>query len=156
MSARCGTRVGRARIQDWTHNLADYLRQRITATFGDDALLQPAIDRELKSAIVCFNPFPGEQQCSNPAVNLQFRERLLREYGFRISGGGVGPDGFTRAPDPQAAAFPAGMVPNRDPITLAPKPFGYALRANACVWNSVAQMDQFVAATQDLVRKMTA
>jgi selenocysteine lyase/cysteine desulfurase len=151
--------VGRARIQAWTHNLADYLRQRIAAAFGDDALLQPILDPALKSAIVCFNPFvgPGQRgQRSDPAVNLQFRERLLREYGFRISGGGVGPDGFTRAPDPQAAAFPAGMVPNRDPDTLAPKPFGYALRANACVWNSVVQMDQFVAATQDLVRRMTA
>jgi len=148
--------VGRARIQAWTHNLADYLRSRIAAAFGEDALLQPAIDPALKSAIVCFNPFPGVQQRSNSNVNMQFRQRLLREYGFRISGGGVGPDGFTRAPDPQAAAFPAGMVPNRDPDTLAPKPFGYALRANACVWNSVVQMDQFVAATQDLVRKMTA
>jgi hypothetical protein len=48
------------------------------------------------------------------------------------------------------------MVPNRDPDTLAPRPFGYALRANACVWNSVAQMDQFVAAAGELARKMTA
>ena len=40
--------------------------------------------------------------------------------------------------------------------TLAPKPFGYPLRANACVWSSVAQMDRFVTAAQDLVRKMTA
>jgi isopenicillin-N epimerase len=148
--------VGRARIQAWTHNLADYLRQRIAATFGDDALLQPTIDPALKSAIVCFNPFPGVQQRSNSNVNMQFRQRLLREYGFRISGGGVGPDGYTRAPDPQAAAFPDGLIPNRNPDTLAPEPFGYALRANACVWNSVEQMDQLVAATQDLVRKMTA
>ena len=51
--------------------------------------------------------------------------------------------------------FPIGLVPNRDPDTLAPKPFGYPLRVNACVWNSVAQMDRFVAAAQDLVRKMT-
>jgi selenocysteine lyase/cysteine desulfurase len=148
--------VGRARIQAWTHNLADYLRQRIADTFGDDALLQPTIDPALKSAIVCFNPFPGDQQRSNAAFNVQFRQRLLREYGFRISGGGVGPDGYTRAPDPQATAFPDGMIPNRNPDTLAPEPFGYALRANACVWNSVDQMDRFVAATQDLVRKMTA
>ena len=148
--------VGRARIQAWTHNLADYLRQRIAAAFGDDALLQPTIDRELKSAIVSFNPFPGVRERSDPAVNLQFRERLLREYGFRIAGGGVGPDGFTRAPDPQAAAFLAGLIPNRDSATLAPKPFGYALRVNACVWNSVVQMDEFVAATQELVRKMSA
>jgi hypothetical protein len=45
------------------------------------------------------------------------------------------------------------MVPNRDANTLAPKPFGYALRVNACVWNSVEQMDRFVEATQDLASK---
>ena len=147
--------VGRARIQAWTLNLADYLRQRIATTFGDDALMQPTVDPALKSAIVCFNPFANAQQRIDPDVNMLFRQRLLREYGFRISGSGVGPDGFTRAPDPQATAFPVGLVPNRDPDTLEPKPFGYTLRANACVWNSVAQMDQFVAASHDLVRKMT-
>lgn len=147
--------IGRARIQAWTHNLADYLRQRLVATFGDDVLFQPTVDPALKSAIVCFNPFARAEQRRDPEFNLQFRRRLLNEYGFRISGGGVGPDGLTRAPDPEAAAFPEGLVPNRDPDTLAPKPFGYALRANACVWNSVEHMDQFVAATADLVRKMT-
>ena len=147
--------IGRARIQAWTHNLADYLRQRIAVSFGDDALLQPAIDPALKSAIVAFNPFPDVRQRGDGEFNRLFRERLLKEYGFRISGGGVGPNGFTRAPDPQAAAFPAGLIPNRDPDTLAPAPFGYAQRVNACVWNSVEQMDRFVEATQDLTRKMT-
>lgn len=147
--------MGRARIQAWTHNLADHLRQRLAATFGDDALLQPIIDPALKSAIVCFNPFPRVEQRHDAEFNMQFRKRLLNEYGFRISGGGVGPDGFTRAPDPEAAAFPEGLVPNRDPDTLAPKPFGYALRANACVWNSVEHMDRFVAAAEDLAKKMT-
>ena len=61
----------------------------------------------------------------------------------------------TNQPDPQAAAFPEGLIPNRDPDTLAPVPFGFALRVNACVWNSVEQMDKFVAATRDLVQKMT-
>ena len=148
--------IGRARIQAWTHNLADYLRERIAATFGDGALLQPSVDLALKSAIVCFNPFPDARQRTNPDINIEFRERLLREYGFRISGNGVGPDGFTRAPDPEAVAFPTGLVPNRDPDTLAPKPFGYPLRVNACVWSSVVQMDRFVTAAQDLVHKMTA
>jgi selenocysteine lyase/cysteine desulfurase len=146
--------VGRARIQAWTHNLAEYLRQRIAAAFGDDAFLQPTIDPALKSAKVCFNPFADAKQRSDPAFNKLFRERLLAEYGFRISGGGVGPNGLTRAPDPQAAAFPEGLIPNRDPATLAPAPFGCAQRADACVWNSVAQMDQFVAAMQDLAHKM--
>jgi selenocysteine lyase/cysteine desulfurase len=147
--------AGRARIQAWTHNLADYLRQRIAATFGDAALLQPAVDPALKSAIVCFNPFEGGRR-RDPVFNRLFRDRMLLEYGFRIAGGGVGPNGFTRAPDPQAAAFPEGLIPNRDPVTLAPAPFGFALRANACVWNTVAHMDDFVAAAQDLARKMTA
>jgi selenocysteine lyase/cysteine desulfurase len=145
--------AGRARIQAWTHNLADYLRERITAAFGDDALLQPAVDPALKSAIVCFNPFAGERR-RDPVFNRLFRDRMLLDYGFRIAGGGVGPNGFTRAPDPQANAFPDGMIPNRDPATLAPAPFGFALRANCCVWNSVAQMDDFVAATEDLAGKM--
>lgn len=148
--------VGRARIQAWTHNLADHLRQRITAAFGDDALLQPTADPALRSAIVAFSPFPDMKLRGDPVFNKSFRDRLHAEYGFRISGGGVGPDGFTRAPDPQAAAFPEGMVPNRDPATLAPAPFGYAMRANACVWNSVEQMDKFVEATQELARKVTA
>jgi isopenicillin-N epimerase len=147
--------VGRARIQAWTHNLADYLRMRIADTFGDDALLQPIMDPQLTSAIVCFNPFPDVRQRRDPELNIAFRKRLLQEYGFRISGGGVGADGFTRAPDPEAAAFSVGLIPNRDPGTLAPKPFGYPLRVNACVWNSVSQMDRFIAASQDLVRKMT-
>ncbi len=147
--------IGRARIQTWTHHLADYLRQRITATFGEAALLQPVCDSDLKSAIVCFNPFPHEVQRKNPALNDQFQERLLRDYGFRISGGGVGSGGLTRAPDSAAAAFPDDMVPNRDPDTLAPAPFGYANRANACVWNSPQHMDQFVEAAQALVREMS-
>jgi isopenicillin-N epimerase len=148
--------IGRERIQAWTHNLADYLRERIAAAFGEEALLQPTVDPALKSAIVCFNPFPDARRRADPELHIAFRERMLREYGFRISGGGVGPDGFTRAPDPEAAAFPTGLVPNRDPGTLAPKPFGYPLRVNACVWNSVVHMDKFVDAAQDLVRKMSS
>jgi selenocysteine lyase/cysteine desulfurase len=148
--------VGRERIQAWTHNLADYLRGRIAENFGEDALLQPTMDAHLKSAIVCFNPFPDARQRRDPELNIAFRARLLREHGFRISGGGVGPDGLTRAPDLQAAAFPVGLIPIRDPDTLAPNPFGYPLRVNACVWNSVVDMDRFVAATHDLVRRMTA
>ncbi len=147
--------IGRARIQAWTINLADYLRERIVATFGDDALLQPIADPALKSAIVAFNPFPDDKRRHDAEFNLTFRRRLLAEYGIRISGGGVGPDGLTRAPDPQAANFPQGTVPNRDPQTLAPAPFGYVMRANACVWNSVAHMDQLIVAAGELARKMT-
>ncbi len=107
--------VGRARIQAWTHNLAEYLRQRIAAAFGDEAFLQPTIDPALKSAKVCFNPFHDAKVRRDAVFSRLFRDRLLLEYGFRIAGGGVGSNGFTRAPDPQAAAFPEGLIPNRDP-----------------------------------------
>jgi selenocysteine lyase/cysteine desulfurase len=148
--------VGRARIQAWTTTLADYLRARLTTAFGDDALLQPTAEPALKSAIVCFNPFPTPALRRDNTANTQFRDRLLREYGIRISGSGLGPTGLTRAPDPEAAAFPAGLVPNRDPASLVPAPMDHPQRANACVWNTRAQIDQFVAAAQDLVRKMVA
>lgn len=147
--------VGRARIEAWTITLANYLRERLAAAFGDEALLQPTADPALKSAIVAFSPFPDVKQRQDAEFNQTFRKRLLEEYGIRISGGGVGPEGLTRAPDPQAAAFPEGTVPNRNPQSLAPAPFGYVMRANACVWNSVAQMDQFVEAAQELALKMT-
>jgi selenocysteine lyase/cysteine desulfurase len=147
--------VGRARIQAYTIALADHLRLRLAAAFGEAALLQPVADPALKSAIVCFNPFPTPALRRDNAVNTQFRERMLHEHGFRISGSGLGPTGFTRAPDPEAAAFPAGLIPNRDPGSLAPAPSDHPQRANACVWNTRAQIDQFVAAAQDLVHKMT-
>ena len=67
---------------------------------------------------------------------------------------GVGDNGLTRKPDPQAAAFPPGTIPNRHPDTLAPAPMDHPQRVNACVWNNREQIDRFVAATQDLVKKM--
>jgi isopenicillin-N epimerase len=148
--------TGRARIERWVVTLADYMRGRIAATFGQDSILQPSVDPALKSGIVAFNPFPRPEQRRNLQLNNDFRTRLLSEYGIRISGGGLGATGFTRAPDPEAAAFPAGTAPNRNPDTLAPAPMDNPHRANACVWNDRAQVDRSVAAMQELVGKMSA
>ena len=62
----------------------------------------------------------------------------------------IGFDGFT------LDEANAQLLRGGEAIPLAPKPFGYALRVNGCVWNSVVQMDRFVAAAQDLVHKMSA
>jgi isopenicillin-N epimerase len=149
-------KIGRARIEAWHVRLADHLRERLRAAFGDDAILGAQHDPFLKSGIVAFNPFPTKELRWNEKLNIEFRARMLREYQFRISGLGVGSNGLTRRPDPEAAAFPGGTIPNRHPETLAPAPMDHPQRVNACVWNSREQVDRFVAAAVDLSKKMMA
>jgi selenocysteine lyase/cysteine desulfurase len=146
--------VGRQRIQAWHLNLGDYIRQRIAEAFGTGALLGAQQDLALKSGIVAFNPFESHEQRMDLDLNLAFRERLLNEYRFRISGKGVGDDGIIRQPDSRAAAFVPGSIPNLDAQTLAPAPMVHPHRVNACVWNNRAQVDAFVAAAGELVGKM--
>ena len=147
-------KIGRQRIETWHIRLGDYFRDRLVSAFGEASVLHAQHDPALKSGIVAFNPFPTREKRWDEKLNVDFRARMLREYGFRISGLGVGNNGLTRAPDPEAAAFPAGTIPNRDPNTLAPAPMDHPQRVNACVWNNREQIDRFVAATQDLMKKM--
>ncbi len=146
--------MGRSRIEQWHLNLGEYFRQQLIKTFGEASILGARQDSALKSGIVAFNPFPQQKQRDDLALNLDFRSRLLSEYGFRISGKGLGADGLTRAPDPQASAFAPGTIPNRHPVTLAPAPIDHPHRVNACVWNNRAQIDQFASAAQALVSRM--
>lgn len=146
--------IGRKRIEDWHLRLGDHFRERLTSTFGEPAVLGAQKDPALKSGIIAFNPFPTPELRRNEKLNVEFRARLLREYGFRISGLGVGDNGLTRKPDPEAAAFPAGTIPNRHPDSGAPAPMDHPQRVNACVWNHREHIDRFAAAAQDLVRKM--
>jgi isopenicillin-N epimerase len=149
-------KIGRGRIETWHMRLGGYFLDRLADAFGEDSILRPRKDPALQSGIVGFNPFPKAEQRMDEKLNVDFRTRMLREYGFRISGLGVGRNGLTRAPDPEAAMFPVGSIPNRDPDTLAPKPMAHPQRVNACVWNDRRQVDNFIAATKDLVGKMTA
>ena len=146
--------VGRKRIETWHIRLGDYFREQIVGAFGEASVLGAQHDAALKSGIIAFNPFPTQPQRWDEKLNVDFRARILKEYGFRISGLGVGDNGLTRKPDPEAAKFPPGTIPNRDPLTLAPAPMAHPQRVNACVWNTREQIDRFVAATQDLVKKM--
>ncbi len=147
-------KIGRQRIETWHIKLADYFRERLVSSFGAESVLGAQKDPALKSGILAFNPFPTKEQRWNEKLNVDFRARILKEYGFRISGLGVGNNGLTRKPDPEAEAFPGGTIPNRHPETLAPAPMDHPQRVNACVWNNRQQIDNFVAATQDLVKKM--
>ncbi|MGL5114231.1 MAG: aminotransferase class V-fold PLP-dependent enzyme [Beijerinckiaceae bacterium] len=149
-------KIGFKRIETWHMRLGHYFRERITEAFGDDAVLRPWHDPALQSGIIGFNPFPKAEQRLDEKLNVDFRTRMLREYGFRISGLGVGRNGLTRAPDPEAQLFPVGSIPNRDPETLAPKPMAHPQRVNACLWNNRRQIDNFIAATKDLTGRMTA
>jgi isopenicillin-N epimerase len=147
--------LGRQRIENYILALAEYARRRFIKAFGEDALLQPFYDPELKSGIIAFNPFPKPEQRRNVKINAEFRDRMFEKYRFHVGGEGLGPKGLTRFPDPEAKAFPLGCIPNRDPITNAPAPTDYPMRINACLWNHRGQIDQFVAACQELVKKMT-
>lgn len=147
-------RIGRERIQTWHMRLGDYFVNQLVANFGEASVLRPTLDAALKSGIVAFNPFPTQAQRWDEKLNVDFRARMLREYDFRISGLGVGNNGLTRRPDPEAAAFPSGTIPNRDPASLAPAPMDHPQRVNACLWNNRTQIDNFCAATKDLVKKM--
>jgi selenocysteine lyase/cysteine desulfurase len=147
-------KIGRQRIETWHLRLGGYFRDRLVEAFGENAVLRPQADPALQSGIIGFNPFATAEQRLDLKLNTDFRTRMLREYGFRISGLGVGQDGLTRGNDPETKLFPVGSIPNRDPETLAPKPMDHPQRVNACVWNTRAQCDTFIAATKDLVKKM--
>lgn len=147
-------KIGRGRIETWHRRLGHYFIDRLVSAFGENAVLRPQHDESMHSAIIAFNPFPKVEQRREEKINIDFRTRMLREYGFRISGLGVGRNGITRPPDPEAAAFAPGVIPNRDPASLAPAPMDHPQRVNACVWNDRQQIDRFIAATQDLVKKM--
>jgi isopenicillin-N epimerase len=147
-------KIGRGRIEAWHMRLGGYFVDRITEAFGEDAVLRPTKDAALQTGIIGFNPFPTAALKMDNQRNIDFRTRMLREYGFRISGLGTGRDALTRAPDPEANMFPVGSIPNRHPETLAPAPMAHPQRVNACVWNTRAQVDTFIAATKDLVKKM--
>jgi isopenicillin-N epimerase len=149
-------KIGRGRIETWHMRLGGYFCDRLAEAFGPDAVLRPVKDPALQSGIIGFNPFPRAEQKMDNKLNTEFRASMLKDYQFRISGLGVGQDGLTRGADPETRMFPIGSIPNRDPDTLAPRPMAHPQRVNACLWNNRQQIDNFVAATKDLVAKMTA
>jgi isopenicillin-N epimerase len=146
--------LGRERIQNYILSLADYARQKIRDTFGENSFLQPADDPELKSGRIVFNPFPKKSQRRDAKINTEFRDRLFNEFGIRVGAGGLGPHGLTRHPDPEAKEFPEGSIPNRDPVTGKPAPTDFPLRCDACPWLAREHFDWFVGACQELLRKM--
>ena len=148
--------LGRQRIENYILALAEYFRRRLAKTFGEPALLQPLYDPDLKSGIIAYNPFPRPDQRRSAQMGADFRDRFFKQYRYHSGGEGLGPTALTRLPDPEAAAFPAGSIPNRDPVTNAPAPTDYPVRANACLWNNRSQIDQYVSACEELVQQMTA
>jgi isopenicillin-N epimerase len=148
--------LGRQRIENYILALGEYFRRRLIKAFGETALLQPLYDPELKSGIIAFNPFPKPEQRRSTKICGEFRDRMFKEYRYHTGGEGLGPLGLTRPPDPEAAMFPTGCIPNRDAVTNAPAPTDYPMRVNACMWNNRSQIDRFVAACQELVEKTKA
>ncbi len=146
--------LGRKRIEKYILALSDYARNKLVAAFGEETMLQPVRDPEMKSGIIAFNPFPEPAQRRDPKLATAFRDRLSAEYGYRVGMGGYGPTGLTRPPDPEAAAFTELCIPNRDPMTDNPAPTVIPFRTDACIWNTRENFDQFTVACKDLVPKL--
>jgi selenocysteine lyase/cysteine desulfurase len=146
--------LGRKRIEKYILALSDYTRNGLIAAFGEEALLQPIQDPEMKSGIIAFNPFPESAQRRDPKLATAFRDQLFAQYGYRVGMGGYGPTGLTRPPDPETAAFTELCIPNRDPITGKPAPTAIPFRVDACIWNTRANLDQFIASCKDLLPKI--
>lgn len=146
--------MGRQRIQKYILTLSDYARDKITDAFGENALLQPVEDPELKSGIIAFNPFPEPEQRKSGEIGEKFQKMIFEHYGYRVGMGGLGPKGLTRLPDEEARFFPPHCIPNRDPRTGKPAPSEIPFRINACPWSRREDYDQFIDACKDLLKKM--
>ncbi|MCX5882710.1 MAG: aminotransferase class V-fold PLP-dependent enzyme [Deltaproteobacteria bacterium] len=146
--------IGRQRIQNYILDLADYLRQRLVARFGDGCMLQPTKDPELKSGIVAFTPFADPSQRRDYALAETFQERMFKEHFFHIGLGGLDSRGLTRAPSPEAAAFFSGCIPNRHSVTNAPEPSDIPFRASTGVWLTRRDIDVFVEACEETSKNL--
>ena len=148
--------VGRARIQGYILALAGFARERLATAFGEQCLLQPTWDPELLSGIVAFNPFPEPAQRRDFKLAEAFQARVHQDCGYHVGCGGLGPKGLTRTPDPDAAAWFDGCVPNRDPVTNRPATGDIPLRIGTPAWCDREDLDRFVSDCRDLVAKVTA
>ena len=148
--------IGRQRIQDYILALSDYLRERLTARFGISCMLQPAVDRELKSGIVGFNPFMEPARRRDFRLAAAFVEHAFKEHHYHIGVGGLDRRGLTRPPDSEANAFFDGCIPNRHPVTNRPEPTDIPFRVSTGIWLTRHDIDVFVDACEDTARKATA
>jgi selenocysteine lyase/cysteine desulfurase len=148
--------IGRQRIQNYILALSDYLRQRLVARFGDDCLLQPTQDPELKSGIVAFTPFAGKIKRRDFKLSEAFEERIVKVHHFHTGMGGLDSRGLTRPPSPDAAAFFSGCIPNRNALTNAPEPSDIPFRTSTGIWLTRRDIDVFVDACEETVKKLGA
>jgi len=146
--------IGRERIQNYILALADYARDKIISAFGEQSLLQPCRDPELKSGIIAFNPFPKPEHRKDVKFCEEFQSRMFKMCGYRIGCGGLGRKGLTRDPDPDAAAFFDGCIPNRDPVTNKPVPGDIPFRFGTPAWCTRADFDRFVDDCRVVMKEM--
>ncbi|HRZ13642.1 MAG TPA: aminotransferase class V-fold PLP-dependent enzyme [Kiritimatiellia bacterium] len=145
--------IGRERIQNYILALADYARAALAAAFGEQAIVQPCRDPELRSGIVAFNPLPEPAQRRDPNVARAFQSGM-EAAGYHVGCGGTGLKGLTRPPDPDAADFFDLCIPNRDPETNRPAPGDIPFRTGTPAWCNRDDMDGFVGACAEVMKKV--
>lgn len=146
--------IGRKRIQDYILALADYFRGKMVSRFGDNCILQPTNDPELKSGIVAFTPFADKSHRQDFNLAEKFQERMFTEHLFHVGMGGLDSRGLTRSPSPDAKAFFNGCIPNRHPVTNSPEPSGIPFRASTGIWLKRSDIDVFVDACEVTAKEL--
>jgi selenocysteine lyase/cysteine desulfurase len=139
-------RVGRDRFQGYILSLADYARGRLAEVFGPDCFLQPVHDPSLKSGIVAFNPFQEPSERKDYALASRFQQLMFNDHQYHVGMGGLGAQGLTRPPDPDAAVFYTGCIPNRNLETNAPAPTDIPIRFATGFWLTRRDIDRFILA----------
>ncbi|MCX5814148.1 MAG: aminotransferase class V-fold PLP-dependent enzyme [Proteobacteria bacterium] len=148
--------IGRQRIQNYILTLADYLRQHLVAKFGDNCLLQPTKDPELKSGIVAFTPFADKSQRRDFKLAEAFQTQMFKDHLYHVGMGGLDSRGLTRTPSPEASAFFSGCIPNRHPVTNIPEPSDIPFRASTGVWITRNDIDTFVDTCEETAKRLAA
>jgi selenocysteine lyase/cysteine desulfurase len=145
--------IGRDRIQNYILSLADYARAGLIRKFGEQCLMQPTKDQELKSGIIAFNPFPHKRR-RDFTLSQHFQDHIFADYGYRLGMGGLGKNGLTRLPDGDAARFFDGCIPDRHAETNEPAPTDIPFRFSACIWLTRRDIDTFINVLEQAVSEM--
>jgi selenocysteine lyase/cysteine desulfurase len=121
-------RIGRDKIAAYTVGMAQHLKEKIAAKWGDDALYSPKDDPRLACALTAFNPFRNPEHIKDKAKSDAFVKRMLDEYGFVI----------------RNSNFPvAGHQAEH-----------YGVRVSTHLWSNMGDVDQLVDAMWELAGRM--
>ena len=143
--------LGRKNIETYVLSLANYLRQRVAAEFGDAALYSPRNPAPLNSALTLINPFGDARIRTTTQGTVQSpSNRLvtaLGQAGFVVRN--------TTVPVLNAGVQPQLLGPNVNATPAALATNEFPLRISTHLWHDADDVDALIAAIKQLVPTIT-